>query len=370
MARAADVLIVGGGVVGLATAYALARAGVPRVLLLERGGLGREASRAAAGILAPQAEAAGPGPFLTFALAGRARYDTLAPELRERTGIDIEHRPAGTLYLGDVADEAARGRAAWQRALGLRVEEVSGGALRQLEPGLSEAIRGALFFPDEGTARPCALVEALAAAARDQGVGIREGVEALDFVLDGDRLLGVRTPEEIILAETLVACAGAWSGQLLARLGRRLPMEPIRGQMVRARLDRPPLERVAWGPLGYVVPRLSGEVLVGSTVEPAGFDSRPTVDGVRALTAAGVAMVPGLADAEFDQAWAGLRPRLADGLPAIGRLTDIPNLILATGHYRNGILLGPLTGELVADLILGKPLSIDLEPFSPRRFGL
>lgn len=147
-------------------------------------------------------------------------------------------------------------------------------------------------------------------------------------------------------------------------------MEPIRGQIVRARPDRPPLERVAWDPLGYVVPGQNGEVLVGSTVEAAGFESRPTMQGVRALTAAGIAMVPALRAAEFDRAWAGLRPRLSDGLPIIGRLADIPNLILATGHYRNGTLLGPLTGDLVADLVVGKQPSIDLAPFSPGRFGL
>jgi glycine oxidase len=370
MARAADVVIVGGGVVGLACAYALARAGVRRVVLVERGELGREASRAAAGMLAPQAEADAPGPFLTLCLAGRERYRTLAGELRDLTGRDIEYCRWGLLYLmAPDEQEAARGRAAWQRREGLRVEEVTGSALRALEPALNPTIGGALFFPDEAHVRPCAVVEALAAAARAYGAQVLERTEVVDLVLEEDRLRGVRAHGEMILADAVVVCAGAWTGRVLELLGRRVPTEPVRGQIVRARFARPPLTRLVWGPHGYLVPRLNGELLVGATVEHVGFTASPTLHGVASLCDAARAMVPDLLGGTFDRAWAGLRPRLPDGLPAIGRFRDIPSLYVAAGHYRNGILLGPLTGELISDLVLGKEPPIDLEPFSPERFA-
>ncbi len=321
-------------------------------------------------MLTPQAEAEGLGPFLDLCLAARKRYRTLAAELRDETGEDIEYCPWGLLYLMDPAEqEAARGRAAWQRRAGLRVEEVSRQALRGLEPALSPAIHGALLFPDEAHVRPCAVIRALAAGARQRGVQVLENVDAVDFILGQDRLRGVRTGGgETILADVLVACAGPWTARLLDLLGRRLPVEPIRGQIVRCRFARPPLTHLVWGPLGYLVPRLNGEVLVGATMERAGFDATPTLEGVATLCEAARRMAPGLMAAPFDRAWAGLRPRLPDGLPAIGRFPDIPNLYVAAGHYRNGILLGPLTGELVADLVLEKRPSVPLDPFSPGRF--
>jgi glycine oxidase len=319
-------------------------------------------------MLAPQAEAESPGPFLDLCLAARARYRTLAAELRDATGEDIEYCAWGLLYLVDPTEqEAARGRATWQRTAGLRVEEVSGQALRGLEPLLNPDIQGALFFPDEAHVRPCAVLRALAAEAQQRGAQLLENVEAVDFILAEDRLRGVRAGGETILADVVIACAGPWMGRLLDLLGRRLPIEPVRGQIVRGRFSRPPLSHLVWGPLGYLVPRLNGEVLIGATMERVGFDATPTLDGVVRLCEAARAMAPNLMAAPFERAWAGLRPRLPDGLPAIGRFPDIPNLYVATGHYRNGILLGPLTGELIADLVLDKHPSVPLAPFSPER---
>lgn len=370
MAKGADVVIIGGGIIGVACAYALTRAHVKRVVLVERGRLGREASRASAGMLVPQGEAEGPGPLFDLSLAARNRYRTLADELRDATGEDIEYCRWGLLYLVDPAEhEAAKGRAAWQRATGLRVEELSGREVRALEPILSPEIGGALFFPDEAHVRPCTVVSSLAAAAQAGGAEILEQVEAVDFVLSDDRVRGVNVGGKTILADTVVVSAGAWSGHLLDRIGHRLPTEPVRGQIVRTRFDRPPLTHLVWGPLGYLVPRLNGEVLIGTTVEQAGYASTPTLAGVAGLVAAAGAMAPTLMAAPFDRVWAGLRPRLPDGLPAIGRFADILNLYVATGHYRTGILLGPLTGELLADLILGKEPAFPLQAFSPDRFG-
>lgn len=370
MAKGADVVIIGGGIIGVATAYALTRAHVKRVVLIERGGLGREASRASAGMLVPQAEAEAPGPFFDLCLAARDRYRTLADEIRDATGEDIEYCRWGLLYLLDPTEhEAAKGRAAWQRAAGLRVEELSGREVRALEPVLNPEIGGALFFPDEAHVRPCTVVSGLAAAARAGGAEVLEHVEVIDFVLDENRVRGVNVGGKTILADTVVACAGAWSGRLLDRIGHGLPMEPVRGQMIRARFDRPPLTHPVWGPVGYLVPRLNGELLIGTTVEQAGFASTSTLAGVAELCEAARNMIPSLMTAPLDRTWAGLRPRLPDSLPAIGRFANIPNLIVATGHYRSGILLGPLTGELVTDLILGKDPPFPLQAYSPDRFG-
>ncbi|MBZ0160471.1 glycine oxidase ThiO [Candidatus Methylomirabilis sp.] len=370
MAKGANVIIIGGGIIGVATAYALTRAHVKRVVLIERGGLGRQASRASAGMLVPQAEAEEPGPFFDLCLAAKDRYRGLADEIRDATGEDIEYCRWGLLYLVDPTEhEAAKGRAAWQRSAGLRVEELSGREVRALEPALNPEIGGALFFPDEAHVRPCTVVSGLAAGARAGGAEILENVEAVDFILDEDRLRGVNVGGKTILADTVVACAGAWSGRLLDRIGHRLPMEPVRGQIIRARFERPPLTHPVWGPVGYLVPRLNGELLIGTTVEQAGFVSASTLAGVAELCEAARTMVPNLMTAPLDRTWAGLRPRLPDGLPAIGRFANIPNLIVATGHYRNGILLGPLTGELIADLILDKEPSFPLQPFSPDRFA-
>ena len=265
MAKGADVIIIGGGIIGVACAYALARAHVKRVVLIERGELGREASRAAAGMLVPQAEAEGPGPFFDLCLAARDRYRTLADEMRDVTGEDIEYCKWGLLYLFDHAgQEAARGRITWQRAAGLRVEELSGQQVRTLEPLLNPEIEGALLFPHGAHVRPCTVVSALAAGARAAGAQILENVEVVDFILDEDRLRGVNAGGKTFLADTVVACAGAWSGRLLDLIGHRLPMEPVRGQIIRARFARPPLTHLVWGPLGYLLPRLNGELLIGT----------------------------------------------------------------------------------------------------------
>lgn len=371
MAKAADVIIVGAGVVGCSVAYHLARMGVKGTLVLDRGEIGGEASGAAAGMLAPQCEATGPGPFLDFCLAARRYYERLAPELKDLTRIDIEYLRWGSLYLLDQeGDEAAEGRYRWQNGLGLPVERLTREEVRKLEPGLTEEIGGALFFPGDHHVNNTELTRALAQAARSLGARIVEGCPATGFLYEGDRVAGVRTPGEIYTAAHIVLCTGAWSGQLASLLGRRIPVEPARGQILYAELPEPPLRHPVWGRGGYLVPRLNGGLIAGSTVEYVGFDKTVTLDGIRRLSALALTLLPGLAQQPFTRAWAGLRPHCKDGLPLIGPLTDLDGLAIATGHFRNGILLGPLTGRLVSEMILGELPSFPLEAFSPKRFGL
>lgn len=371
MAKAADVLIVGAGVVGCSAAYHLARMGVKGILVLERGEIGGEASGAAAGMLAPQCEATGPGPFLDFCLAARRYYERLAPELKDATRIDIEYLDWGILYLLDEeGDEAAEGRCRWQTALGLPVERLTGEEVWKLEPGLTRQIGGALLFPGDHHVNNSELIRALAQAARALGVRILEGCPVKGLVYEGDRVAGVRTSDEIYVAGRTVLCAGAWSGQLGTIVGRRIPVEPARGQILYAELPEPPLRHPVWGKGGYLVPRLNGGLIVGSTVEYVGFDKAVTLEGVRGLSALALTLLPGLAASPFVRAWAGLRPHSEDGLPIIGPLADLDGLFIGTGHFRNGILLGPLTGRLVSEIVLGEPPSFPLEAFSPKRFGL
>jgi glycine oxidase len=322
-------------------------------------------------MLAPQCEAAGPGPFLDFCLAARQYYEGLAPELKDLTQIDIEYLKWGILYLLDEeGDEAAEGRFRWQKKLGLAVERLTADEVGKLEPGLTKEIAGALFFPGDHHVNNSELTRALAQAARTLGVEVFEESPVTGFVYEEDRVAGVRTPQEIYTAGHIVLCAGAWSGQLGTPLGRRIPVEPARGQMLCAELAEPPLRHPVWGRGGYLVPRLNGGLIVGSTVEYVGFEKTVTLDGVRHLSELTLTLLPGLAQQPFARAWTGFRPHAKDGLPLIGPLVGLDGLSIATGHFRNGILLGPLTGLLVAEMILDEPPSFSLDAFSPRRFGL
>jgi glycine oxidase len=244
------------------------------------------------------------------------------------------------------------------------------GEVGKLEPGLTKEIGGALFFPGDHHVNNTELTHALAEAARSLGVLIVEGCPVRGFLYEGDRVAGVRTPDEIYTAAHIILCAGAWSGQLGALLGRRIPMEPSRGQILYAELEEPTLRHPVWGEGGYLVPRLNGGLIVGSTVEYAGFEKTVTLGGIQSFSTLALTLLPGLVEQPFSRAWAGLRPHSKDGLPLIGPLAGLDGLFIATGHFRNGILLGPLTGRLVAEMILGEPLSFSLDAFSPGRFGL
>ena len=360
MAKTADLIIVGAGIVGCSVAYHLARKGVKGILVLDRGEPGGEASGAAAGMLAPQCEASGPGPFLDFCLAARRYYERMAPELKDLIRVDIEYLDWGILYLLDEeGDEAAEGRYRWQTVLGLAVERLTPEEVGKLEPGLTKEIGGALFFPGDHHVNNTELTRALVQAVRSLVVRIVEGCPVKGFLYEGDRVTGVRTPDEVYTSAGLILCTGAWSGQLGSSLGRRIPVVPARGQMLYAELEEPPLRHAVWGRGGYLVPRLNG-----------GLEKAVTLDGIRHLSELTLTLLPGLAQQPFSRAWAGLRPHSKDGLPLIGPLAGLDGLYIATGHFRNGILLGPLTGRLVAEMVLGESLSFSPDAFSPARFGL
>jgi glycine oxidase len=364
-----DVAIVGGGIIGCALAAELARRGA-RVTVVERGQPGMEASSAAAGMLGPRAEADTPGPFLALGVASLAMYPAAIAALREETGIDPEYQRDGILYVALSDGEAARlaARARWQRRAGCPVERLSARDARAAEPELRDDIRMALRFPADHRLDNVRLARAYAVLASRRGAALRTGVAVRSIRAEGGRAVGLETDAGRVAAGAVVNAAGAWAGEL-ATPGRTVPVRPVRGQMATLTAAHPPVRHAIYSHGVYVVPRRDGRVLVGSTYEDAGFDKRVTGEALAGILARALRLAPVLRDASFTTAWAGLRPGTPDDQPILGADPDVEGLFHATGHYRNGILLAPVTARALAELVLAGRTSYDLTPFSAARFA-
>jgi glycine oxidase len=370
MAQASDVAIIGGGIMGSAIALRLCQRGLG-VTVIERGIPGAEASSAAAGILGPQMEAEGPGPLLELGLKSRALYPALAAELRELTGIDVGYDRSGVLAVAfDEAGEAAlSARRAWQLARGLRVESLSGEAARAREPALAPAVRAALAFNDDAQVVARELARAFSQAAAGAGARFLTGRYVRRVLVDKGSVTGVELDGEVLPAAVVVVAAGSWSGLVEGAGVPPSVVRPARGQLVSIE-TRPPLFRhVVSAPGGYLVPRRDGTVLAGSTVEMAGFRKEVTVGGLAAILTLARTLFPALADAPVTASWSNFRPFTEDHLPVLGA-TSVRGLVLATGHFRNGILLAPITAQAIADLIATGQAPIDLAPFAIERFAM
>ncbi len=370
-AAAGDVVVVGGGIVGCAVAWALASRGA-KVTLLERNGrLCLEASNAAAGMLAPLSEAEEPGPLLSLSLTALAEYPGVVDDVQAATGIDVEFRRTGILRiaLSDDDAQALRRRLEWQRQVGLELYELDGALVRELEPRLSPRISYGLLCPDEGQVSNQQLTLALARTAQQRGARILTRSPVTGLRVRRARIRAVRTAAGEIEADHFVFAAGAWTGLISRRLRRVAPPKPIRGQMLALGGMVTPIRTIVWGPRGYLVPRANGLVFAGATVEDVGFRRRTTDEGLRRIRRMAEELVPQLRAASEPFTWYGFRPGSPDGLPIIGAVPGLDNAVLATGHYRNGILLGPLTGRLVAELVTTGEPPPQLAPFSPARFA-
>ena len=370
----ADVAIIGGGVIGLAVARALALRGIRDVLLLERGSLGAESSSAAAGMLAPQAEANRPHEFFYLTCRSRDMYPGFASALLEETGIDIELETTGTLYLAFTehdADELEQ-RYEWQTKAGLAIEKLSAEMARKLEPSICEDVRAALRFPLDTQVENRRLISALAASNERLGVRMETRTDVMSLKVERGRVAGIETSRGFVATDRTIIAGGAWSS-LLGAADIALPnlrIKPVRGQMLCFEAHPQICGHVIYSPRGYIVPRRDGRLLAGSTTEHAGFEKRVTAAGVQAITSAALEISPRIASLPMTDSWAGLRPRAADTLPVLGPCAEITGVYYATGHYRNGILLAPITGELIAGAIVDQVFPPALNIFSPDRFGL
>ncbi len=361
-------LIIGAGVVGLAIADELTRRGVSVELLEKNGAIGQEASSAAAGILTPLCEAKGPGHFFDLLSEGYRLFPKAAARLQQATGIDLCLRTSGMLVLAfsKADEEELEQEMAWHKEVGLKQERLTAAQVRTLEPQVDGPVRWGLFYPDVSQVDVTQLVAAYGQVVERQGARIRTHTQVKRFIVESDQVVGVETADGSCYADWVVNCAGPWSGfdPLLSFV---VPAVPVRGQMVQFRTPSPLVERVVKSPRAYLVQRAPGALIAGTTVEYAGFDKSVTAEGQEAIWQGALEMASGLAVLAPEKAWAALRPGTPDGLPILGA-TPYRRLLLATGHYRNGILLAPLTGQVVADWITQEAPHAELTPFSVARF--
>ena len=365
--RSAEVVVVGGGVIGLTIARALALRGVHEVCLIERGELGTEASFAAAGMLLPQVEAFTKDDFFTLACRSRDLYRSFAAALHEETGIDVELDTTGTLYLAlndDDQEEIEKGYY-FQSHAGLSVELLSAAEARELEPCISSSTHGALLFPNDIQVENRRLLAALANSISNLGVTVLTGTNVDSLIIERNRLTGVQTNRGTISCSTAVVAAGTWSSFIKHT---HAAIEPVRGQMVCLEAKPHLTRHIIFSRRGYLVPRRDGRLLAGSTSEEAGFAKCVTAGGISKILQNAHEISPAISNLPIVDTWAGLRPRSPDGLPVLGPCVEINGLFYATGHYRNGILLAPVTGELISEAVVEGVTSPLLAPFSPERF--
>lgn len=367
MSRAFDVVVVGGGAVGASIAYHLSDAG-KKVLMLDRQATGGRATRAAAGMLAAQEEAGEDEAFLKFSLESRDLFKTLAPKVKNLSGIDPEWSVTGVARAAADGAEAVRlkRKAEDQAARGLPARWLTEKEARTAFPGLS-APDGVFLAPEDGVVNPYFWSRALGEAARRRGAKISDFTAAVSLIKDGRRVTGVRTEREEIPADHVILAAGAWTPFILGEMEVKLPLEPVKGQVLILAGVLGAWKTPVYAANGYLVPRADGRVLIGATMERVGFDERPTLDAQRQLAEWTARWAPALSRRPVVGLQAGLRPGSADGKPVLGPVPGWEGVSLACGHHRNGILLSALTGLRVAQAVVTGKWDA-LAAFSPSRF--
>ena len=363
-----DVAIAGGGLIGATIAFELARAGL-QVALFDRQQPGEGASWAAAGILSPAPENTGMISTVPLGRASLQLYPEFVASVEEISGQSAGYRARGTLeaLFSTDAQEKLSTIIALHHGLGLKAEAVSADDARGMEPALSPELEAAVFRPDEASVDSRALTKAVLTAAERSGVKTFAGSDVQSIAKDGGRCGGLLVDGEKIPSRWTVIAAGCCSPEIEGA-ARYAPVRPAKGQMIALRAEDFSIERVLWSDHVYLVPRNDGRILAGATVEYVGFDKKVTAGAVQKIITAALQLAAALADAQIEETWAGLRPDSPDHLPIIGP-TDLEGLVIATGHFRSGILLAPITAQLIREWITTQNVSLDWARFSPMRFG-
>jgi glycine oxidase len=367
MTKNFEAVIAGAGLIGGAIALELARAGV-RVAVFDQGEPGREASWAGAGILSPAPENPAIIPLVPLSKASVALYPEFVARVEEISGQDVGFRAKGTLealFSRDAARELST-HVALHHGWGLKAEALSADDARELEPALSPELEAAVLRPDEASVDNRALTQAVLDAARKSGVEIFAHREVQGIWRKKQHCAGLVLKNESVSAKWTIIAAGAFSAGI-AGVNTYAPVRPAKGQMVSLRAERVKIERVLWSDKIYLVPRNDGRILAGATVEYVGFDKRVTAGALEKLLGSAILLAPELAHARVEETWAGLRPDSPDHLPILGP-ADIDGLLIATGHFRSGILLTPITARLIREWVTEQRVSVDWERFSPLRF--
>jgi glycine oxidase len=363
-----DAVIAGGGLIGASIALELAQAGL-RVGLFDAQDPGREASWASAGIISAAPENPSAIPLLTLSRASAALYPSFVAALKEITGQDVGYRPYGTLEAllrGNVREELST-LIAVHHGLGLKAEALSATEARNLEPALTEHTEAAILRPEEASVDNRALTRAILDAALAKGTQIYAAAPVQSVWYAGSRCAGIIVNANKIAAHYTIVAAGCFSSRIQGAESYA-PVVPAKGQMVALRgSDSLHIRRTLWSESIYLVPRNDGRILAGATVEYVGFDRLVTAGGVKKILAAAIELVPALEDAHIEESWTGLRPDSPDHLPILGPV-DVEGLLFATGHFRSGVLLAPLTARLIREWITSQQVSVDWRRFSPMRF--
>ncbi|MFZ7946700.1 glycine oxidase ThiO [Neobacillus sp. 19] len=355
MGNSADVIIIGGGIVGTSIAYQLSKMG-RKVIILEKDQLACQATRAAAGMLASQAEIEQDGPLFQMGLTSQSMFSTLANELLEFSGVDIEFVNKGLLKIAETEEIASevKKQVDFQREWDPAITWLDKKELLELEPSLSPSISGAMLIPNDGHVQPAKLAKAFTQAAAYFGAEIREHTEVVSLIYENGQVRGVNTTNGAIRSEQVVVAAGAWASKLLCEAGLEINVYPVKGECFSVRPEKPVISMTIFSDKRcYLVPKRNGEIYIGATMIEHTFDQTVTPKGIASLIERATNLVPQLNEAAWERVWSGIRPQTGDGLPYIGEHPSRKGLYVAAGHFRNGILLSPITGKLMANLLTG-----------------
>jgi glycine oxidase len=366
----ADVIIVGAGIVGCSIAYHLSKKGVS-CLVFDRGAVAQEASAASAGMLGAMMETDAPGPLVHLALESQTRYPRLSGMLFEESGIDIEYTECGTIGVARNEEEKAAllQKCEFAQSFGQRVEWLETKQLQEFEPGLSEELLGGVNIPGDHQIQSPKAARAFYTAAERMGALFMEHTPVFQFITEGSKVVGVETSIGRFYANHVVLASGSWSPGLMKNLGIELPVYPVKGQCYSAILPEG-LKHTVFALKCYLMPKRDGTVLVGATQEEVGFDKETRVEAIAYLHEIAASMVPAMRNAVFVRTWTGFRPGNPQLKPFLGPVDGWDGLLLATGHFRKGTLLAPITGEIITSIVTGESSPVDWSPFTLKGHGI